>query len=358
MPANSIIQLRKGTAAEWAASNPILASGEPGYDLTNNIIKVGNGTGAWASLSGIGGGSSGLTEEQVDDRINSLLVAGTGIVLSYNDNANTLTVSTSGNYSLVGHSHSSSDITNFNSSVSGILPVKNIISGSGISVTSSGEIFTIGVNIIDCGIIVPTLTTPTAAYALDSNVNSADGLYNGTAYGSPSYVTGTVGNAIQLNTSGKYFTIPRSVSTNWTIAFFVNTSASSPNYDNWYFGISLVNGEAAGNTDDFGITYLKNKVAFGVGNPDTTLFSTSLINTGTWKHVACTRNSSTGLMKIYINGVFETSTTGPTGAKSVPSVLTVGGSVKYGSFNGLIDNLKLYTSVLSDSEILLLAGGS
>lgn len=51
----------------------------------------------------------------------------------------------SGNYSLNGHNHSSLDITDFNSSVSGLLPVKNIVSGSGISVSSNNSIFTVAV---------------------------------------------------------------------------------------------------------------------------------------------------------------------------------------------------------------------
>jgi hypothetical protein len=87
-----------------------------------NISVVPNGTNFTVSVSG----QLGLTAEEVDDRVNSLLVSDTGIVLSYNDNANTLTISTSGlqpsgNYSLIGHSHVSSDITNFNASVSGLV---------------------------------------------------------------------------------------------------------------------------------------------------------------------------------------------------------------------------------------------
>ena len=42
-----------------------------------------------------------------------------------------------------GHTHSSSQITDFNSSVSGLLPVKNIIAGTGISVSSNNGIYTI-----------------------------------------------------------------------------------------------------------------------------------------------------------------------------------------------------------------------
>lgn len=44
------IQVRRGTAAQWASADPILASGEPGFDSTNNIHKVGDGASVWSSL--------------------------------------------------------------------------------------------------------------------------------------------------------------------------------------------------------------------------------------------------------------------------------------------------------------------
>lgn len=121
-------------------------------------------------------GTFGLTSEEVDDRVNSLLVPGNYTNLNYNDNLNTLTISVtgvqpSGNYSITGHSHViadvsglqnaldnkqpsgsyaslvhshvSSDITNFNSSVSGLLPVTNILPGVGINVYNASGIYTI-----------------------------------------------------------------------------------------------------------------------------------------------------------------------------------------------------------------------
>ena len=96
-------------------------------------------------------GSLGLTTEEVDDRVSNLLVAGTGITLNYNDNDNILTISSSGlqpsgNYSLVGHTHSSSNITDFNSSVSGLLPITSVTGGTNINVSTSGTIFTISVS--------------------------------------------------------------------------------------------------------------------------------------------------------------------------------------------------------------------
>jgi hypothetical protein len=44
------IQLRRDTAVNWAATNPILSSGEPGYDITNGILKVGDAVTAWNDL--------------------------------------------------------------------------------------------------------------------------------------------------------------------------------------------------------------------------------------------------------------------------------------------------------------------
>ena len=45
------IQLRRDTAANWSNTNPTLAQGEIGIDLTNNKIKIGTGATAWNSLA-------------------------------------------------------------------------------------------------------------------------------------------------------------------------------------------------------------------------------------------------------------------------------------------------------------------
>lgn len=48
---NSIlIQVRGDTAANWSSKNPILKDREQGYDKTNNVMKVGDGSTAWNSL--------------------------------------------------------------------------------------------------------------------------------------------------------------------------------------------------------------------------------------------------------------------------------------------------------------------
>lgn len=44
------ILLRRGTAAQWAAANPVLAAGEPGFETDTKIFRVGDGSTAFASL--------------------------------------------------------------------------------------------------------------------------------------------------------------------------------------------------------------------------------------------------------------------------------------------------------------------
>lgn len=50
MPAQTIIKLRRDTAANWTSANPTLAAGEAGFESDTNKLKIGNGTTAWNSL--------------------------------------------------------------------------------------------------------------------------------------------------------------------------------------------------------------------------------------------------------------------------------------------------------------------
>jgi hypothetical protein len=51
------VQIKRGTAAQWASLNPVLADGEPGVERDTGRIKVGNGVSFWSSLPYTGGGA-------------------------------------------------------------------------------------------------------------------------------------------------------------------------------------------------------------------------------------------------------------------------------------------------------------
>jgi hypothetical protein len=87
------IKLRRGTASEWNSINPILKEGEPGFEIDTGKLKIGNGSGVWTDLAYLAGDGGGeIVVEDIDDRVADLLIAGTGISLSYNDNDNSLTI--------------------------------------------------------------------------------------------------------------------------------------------------------------------------------------------------------------------------------------------------------------------------
>jgi len=85
-----------------------------------------------------------------------------------------------------------------------------------------------------------------------------------------------------------------------------------------------VDGEVPNAADDFGVSLVGNKAAFGIGNPDTTISTTSAVNDGLWHHVTATRDSVGGAMNLYFDGALQATTTGPQGAKAAPPALRIG----------------------------------
>jgi hypothetical protein len=94
MAVNDLITFRKGTFAQWSGVNPVLASGEPGFDLSNNIFKIGDGSSAWLSLNAINENVSAGTGIYISFvsgiyTINSTVVGGGGggaNIVNYSDN--------------------------------------------------------------------------------------------------------------------------------------------------------------------------------------------------------------------------------------------------------------------------------
>lgn len=160
------------------------------------------------------------------------------------------------------------------------------------------------------------------------------------------------GGSLNLDGSNDYVNIPKPTLNSFTIEYWVKTTQASPSGTQWYQGNGIVDAEVGGSTSDFGTVLLNNKLAFGVGNPDITIQSTTSINTGNWIHVAATWDGTTGAMKLYINGVLEASTIGATGTRSAPPSIRIGAiqtGINY--FNGTIDELRIWNSVRSQSDI-------
>lgn len=91
----SLIQVREDTAANWASSNPVLALGEPGWDTTNKLLKVGDGSTAWSSLATYGLGDVTGPGSSVDSEV-ALFSSTTGKVIKRSSLTATVVKSASG----------------------------------------------------------------------------------------------------------------------------------------------------------------------------------------------------------------------------------------------------------------------
>lgn len=81
---NTTFQLKRGTSERWAEVNPVLAAGEPGFELDTFKLKIGNGIDSYDDLPYINGenyeispdGSSLMIDQNGDLSIFGFSVAG------------------------------------------------------------------------------------------------------------------------------------------------------------------------------------------------------------------------------------------------------------------------------------------
>ncbi|MBL7931167.1 MAG: choice-of-anchor D domain-containing protein, partial [Bacteroidia bacterium] len=163
--------------------------------------------------------------------------------------------------------------------------------------------------------------------------------------------------AINFDGVDDHIDIPRAIDWDFTIEFWMRTTQTGTlGSTQWFHGPGLVDGDVGGLQEDFGVSLVTNKVAFGVGSGggDITIFSQSAVNTGQWVHVAATRNGNTGAIKLYVNGVLESSTTGNAGAKYTPSGLTFGAGnalVAGRWYNGDLDEVRIWNTERTQTQI-------
>lgn len=162
--------------------------------------------------------------------------------------------------------------------------------------------------------------------------------------------------------------VPADVGGNFTLEFWLKASladnaspACTPSGDNWIYGNIIVDRDVYGSGDygDYGISLANGRIAFGVsrGASKKTICGATNVANGKWHHVAVTRSSVTGLMRIFVDGKRDASGTGPTGnvsyrngrATSYPNsdpYLVLGAEKHdagpaYPSYNGYLDELRI-----------------
>jgi hypothetical protein len=162
----------------------------------------------------------------------------------------------------------------------------------------------------------------------------------------------SAGTALQFN-GNNYAYINRNIQNDFTIEAWIKTTDPFNSGGSQFFeGAGLMYADVGGINNDFGTSILNGKFAFGTGNPDITITSTTTVSTGQWFHVAAVRKQSTGLIQIYVNGVLEAQTNTGTQALNAPGQIIMGANVidsRY--YTGTLDEMRLWTTARSVAEI-------
>jgi hypothetical protein len=165
---------------------------------------------------------------------------------------------------------------------------------------------------------------------------------------------------------------PVDVGTDFTFEFWMkanlgeNTGAASCNQnDGWITANIIFDRDIFGNGDygDYGIALSNGRIAFGVnnGSAGTTLCGATNVADGVWHHIALTRNSANGQLRIFVDGTLDGQVTSVLGnlsyrdgrTTSYPNsdpFLVIGAEKhdagsQYPSYNGLIDEVRVSNSL-------------
>ena len=186
--------------------------------------------------------------------------------------------------------------------------------------------------------------------AIDSSGNGNTGTYtNGPLLaqtGQPE-----LGLAVSFDGINDYVRTPRTVSTDFTLELWLRTTATSPGGTQAYQGDGLLWSDVGGSANDFVLAALNDRAAFFTGNPDTTVIGTTPINDGLWHHVVVTRTMG-GAKRLYVDAVLQaTGTTNGSPLTAQPQIMIAANILDSRYFEGLVDEVAYYTTVLSLARI-------
>lgn len=135
MAVQTLIQVRRGTAATWTSTAPTLSAGEWGYETDTGKVKIGDGSSGWSSLPYLAiGGTDTFTQSEIEeiarDAVGAALTEGTGIGISVDDGNNTITVA------VTGISHSL--VNDFDSAVTDIIATGGLSAENVMDIVGTG----------------------------------------------------------------------------------------------------------------------------------------------------------------------------------------------------------------------------
>ena len=193
---------------------------------------------------------------------------------------------------------------------------------------------------------------PGAASAVDVlGVNHGSYLYGVTQGVGGAIDDGTT--AAQLDGSDDYVRVNRQIQDDFSIELWLKSTQGLNTSSQWSGNAGLVDADVAGTRDDFGVSLRSDgRITAGVGNPDTTVVSSSSgYNDGNWHHVVFTRTRSTGAIKLYVDGASAGTAVGGTQSLTAATTISFGRAQGSGTTRGVLDDVAVYNIALTATDV-------
>ena len=191
-------------------------------------------------------------------------------------------------------------------------------------------------------------TNGTSARDLSGNGN------NGVVTGATWNANGRVNSCLSFDGLNNFVQVTNPVENDFSLAFWVKTTQTGGG-PQWYNGAGLVDGDYLGVANDFGTALVGRKFGFGVGNPDTTILSTTAINDGAWHHCVATRQQASGSLSVYVDGSLQATGSAGRNSQNASTRLRFGALASGGGyFNGSLDEIRIFPRALGSNEVAAL----
>jgi hypothetical protein len=328
----------RGTAVTFTAT-PTNGGNTPTYQWRRNGVNI--FTGSQITLNNI----------QVNDQISVVMTTSLSAASVTNTTAtsNTITLTVNNLPSVVSTTPASiTTCTSAGSATINAVPTTGSVIDWYASTSSTTPLLT-----SSNSFTTPTISSTTTYYPVARD----------TATGCQSNGLTSENMAINMGPNNAYIQTAKPVTGSFTIEFwFKPAGTSSAGCASWRCGEGLVDANTSDPNDrDFGITIYNSYVAFGMGNgsgnPDVSILSTTNVSTRVWRHIAASWDSTSGAMRLYVNGNLEASATGGTGSRNGQALMRLGSMLQapgngfYGYFSGSLDEVRVWSKVRTQADI-------
>lgn len=204
------------------------------------------------------------------------------------------------------------------------------------------------------GIQYDNFSIATVPRAADSKGTSTGTYFNGVLLGVAGAVADAADSAATFDGVDDYARVPNTIRDDFSIEFWFKSTRGVGTGNQWWQGVGMVDADVFGDQSDFGVSLRADgRVVAGVGTPDVSIVSTAGgYNDGAWHHVVFTRVRNSGVIRLYVDGVFSGTATGSTQSLTSPTTIDIGRShddVRY--LAGSIDEVALYNVALSQATV-------